>query len=129
MCKSSMRCHALGWGGRTGVPVWAPLAQVIPAVPPVGGWFEKCACSRLCPPPPPDPEVSWPLGAACGHQPSPGVPRAGPQGHGEAAGVPAGVQPMTVQRNHCWEQGWRRVLSPRQDQTPSSRQPDPPGAP
>lgn len=42
-------------------------------------------------------------------------------------GVPAWVQPITVQRNHCWVQRWLRVLSSRQDQ-PHLQQPARPSA-
>lgn len=111
------------WRGNRGAGV-ARLVQVIPAVPPVVGGFEKCACSRLCPP-------QGVLGTGSCPRP-PAEPRgaqSGTLGLWGAAEVPTWVQPITVQRNHCWVQGRPRVLSSRQDQTPFSSRPDPLRAP
>lgn len=116
MCKSSMRSRALGWRGGIGVLLgcWCgSFSAGYPAVLLVVGCFGKCARSRFCSP-------RGVLGISEARGVQSGTP--GPWG---AAGVPVWAQPIAVQRNRCWVQGWLRVLSPQQDRTPFSSRPDP----
>lgn len=116
MCKPSMRCHALGWGGGTGGGRCGSLSAGYPRCAPrlLAGLRKVLAAGS-------EPPLSVLGTGSCPRPPAePRGAQSGTWGPWGAAEVPVWVQPITVQRNHCWVRGRLRVLSPRLDNPPSA---------